>query len=52
MDVQSIASGLPASSVSTGVDVGVLKAVDNLAAVQAATLFASLGLGTGINAFA
>ncbi|HVA27453.1 MAG TPA: hypothetical protein VNF68_04700 [Candidatus Baltobacteraceae bacterium] len=52
MDVQSIASGLAASSVSTGVDIGVLRAVDNLAAVQAATLFASIGLGTGVNTYA
>lgn len=52
MDLQSIASGLAASSVSQGVNVGVLKAVNNLDQIQAAELFASIGLGTGVNTFA
>ena len=52
MDLSSIASGLAAASVSQSVDVGVLKAVQNLDAATSSLLFASIGLGTGIDAFA
>lgn len=52
MDLQSIASDLAASSVTQGIDIGVLKAVQNLAAASSAELFASIGLGTGVNALA
>ena len=52
MDLSSIASGLAASSVTQGVDVGVLKAVQNLDQAQAALLFSSIGLGSQVNTFA
>jgi hypothetical protein len=52
MSLSSIASGLAASSVSEGVDIGVLKAVQNLDEVQAALLFSSIGLGAGVDAYA
>lgn len=52
MDLSSIATGLAAASVSQSVDVGVLKAVQNLDAATSAELFASIGLGTGVDAFA
>lgn len=52
MDLQSVASSLAASTVSQGVNVGVLKAVQNLDAATTAELFASIGLGTGVNALA
>ena len=52
MDLQSIATGLAASSVSQGVDLGVLKATNQLDAIQASVLAASIGLGTRIDAYA
>jgi hypothetical protein len=52
MDVQDIASSLAAASVSAGINIGVLNAVQALAQTQAAVLFASLGLGTGVDAYA
>jgi hypothetical protein len=52
MDLSGIASGLAASSVTQGVDVGVLRAVQNLDQAQAALLFSSIGLGSGVDAFA
>ncbi len=56
MDISSIASGLAASGVASGVtgavDVGVLKAVNNLDAATAAVLAASLGLGSNVDAYA
>ena len=52
MDLSGIATSLAASSVSQSVDVGVLKAVQNLDAVTSAMMFASIGLGTGVDAFA
>ena len=52
MDLSGIATGLAAASVSQNVDVSVLKAVQNLDAATSSMLFASIGLGTGIDAFA
>ncbi len=52
MDLQGIASGLAASSVSNGIAVGVLKALDNLQSAQAAELFSSIGLGANVNTLA
>ncbi len=52
MDLQSIASGLAASSVSAGINTSVLKAVQNLDQIQAAALFASIGLGSGVDHYA
>ncbi len=52
MDLQSIASGLAAASVTQGVNVSVLKATQNLDATQAALLFASIGLGASVDAHA
>lgn len=52
MDLSSIATGLAAASVSQSVDVGVLKAVQNLDAATSSMLFASIGLGAGVDAFA
>jgi len=57
MDVQGIASGLAStaslgSSVGGTIDTAVLKAVNNLGATQAALLFASIGLGSGVDSYA
>ncbi len=52
MDLSSIASGLAASSVTQGVDIGVLKAVQSLDQAQASLLAASIGLGSGVDAYA
>ena len=57
MDVSSIASGLGStaslgSSVGGIIDASLLKAVDNLSATQSALLFASIGLGSGVDTFA
>ncbi len=47
--LSNIASGLAASSVSTGLNVDVLRAVNNLSQVQSALLFSSIGLGRNID---
>ncbi len=52
MDIQSIASGLAAQSVTDGISVGVLKAVQNLDATQSAILFSSIQIGRNVNTFA
>lgn len=52
MDLSSIASGLAASSVTSGVNIGVLKAVQNLDQVQAGLLFSSIGLGGAVDTYA
>ena len=52
MEVDAIATDLAASSVSAGINIAVLRAVQNLAADQAALLSASIGLGTGVDAYA
>lgn len=52
MDVSSIASGLAAAGVTQGIDVGVLKAVQNLDQAQASLLAASIGLGSSVDAYA
>ena len=52
MDLSSIASGLAASSVSQGVDIGVLKAVQGLDQAQSAILLASIGIGGNVNTLA
>ncbi|HEY8296782.1 MAG TPA: hypothetical protein VIG32_01995 [Candidatus Baltobacteraceae bacterium] len=48
----AIASGLASASVSGQVDVGVLKAVQNLDQTLVNQLFGSIGLGQGVNALA
>lgn len=52
MDLSSVATGLVASNVSGSIDVGVLKAVQNLDQNQAAMLAASIGLGGNFDRFA
>ena len=52
MEIDSIASGLAAQSVTSGVNIGVLKAVQNLDQVQAGLLFSSIGIGAGVDAYA
>lgn len=52
MDIASVATGMAQAQVASGVNVSVLKAVDNLAADQAARLFANLGIGQNIDAYA
>ena len=52
MDLQSISAGLAAGAVSNGIQVGVFKAVQNLQEAQIAALFASIGLGSNVNAVA
>lgn len=52
MDLQSIASGLAAASVSQGVDIGVLKAVQGLDQAQSSILLASIGIGANVNTLA
>ncbi len=52
MDLSGIATSLAMTSVAQSVDVGVLKAVQNLDAASSAMMFASIGVGTGIDAFA
>lgn len=49
MDIGSVASGLALSSTVAGIDVGVLKAVQNLDANVSAELFSSIGVGTFVN---
>lgn len=52
MDLGSIATGLAGQSVGNSIDVGVLKAVQNLEMTQASMLAASIGLGTHVDAYA
>lgn len=52
MDLSSVATGLAAAGASNGINIGVLKAVNNLAETQSAILFASIGLGASVNALA
>jgi hypothetical protein len=52
MDLQAVSAGLAATSVSNGIAVGVIKALDNLQAAQVAELFGSIGLGANVNALA
>jgi len=52
MDIAAIASGLSSSSVGQNVDLGVLKALQNLDQAVAGQLAASIGLGTGIDTYA
>ena len=49
MDLSSVAGGLAAASVSQSVDVSVLKAVQNLDAIQSA-LLVSIGIGANFSA--
>jgi len=49
MDVSALSSVLASSSVGQQVDVGVLKALQNLQTNVAAELFASLGLGQSVD---
>jgi hypothetical protein len=50
--LQSIASGLAASSVTGSLNVSLLKSVQNLDVIQVAELFRSIGLGQNVNAMA
>jgi hypothetical protein len=53
MDIGSIASSLASQAAATGsLDVSLLGAVNNLDEVVAQRMFASIGLGTGVNTFA
>jgi hypothetical protein len=53
MELSNVASGIAAGAAVSGtLDVTVLSAVNNLAAVQSAIMFASIGLGTGVDTFA
>lgn len=52
MDLSSISTGLVSANVSGSIDVGVLKAVQNLDQNQAAMLAASIGLGANVDSFA
>ena len=52
MDVTALASAMSLTSTDTKVNVGVLKAVQNLSLNTAAELFASLGVGSRIDASA
>ncbi len=52
MDVGALSTGLAMSSVGNQVDVGVLKAIQNLDKTMSGELFASIGLGKGVDAYA
>lgn len=52
MDAASLSSALSSASVGGQVAIGVLKATQSLEQQLAATLFASLGLGTAVDAHA
>lgn len=52
MDVASLRTALASSAVGQQVDAGVLRTLQNLDKNVAAELFASLGLGTGVDASA
>jgi hypothetical protein len=52
MELESIASGLAAGSVSSSVNIGVLNAVNTLDQSTAAVLFSSLGIGGGVDTYA
>ena len=52
MGVQEVASALAASGVGNAINIGVLNSVQALAATQAAILFASIGLGSGVDTYA
>lgn len=48
----NIATGLVSASVSEGLNVDVLRAVNNLSEVQSALLFSSIGLGRSVDTYA
>ena len=52
MDLSSIGSALSTGGVSEQIDIGVLNAVQNLEQISSALLFASIGIGTGVDASA
>ena len=52
MDIASLSTGMAASAVGQQVDVGVLRAVQNLDENVAAELFASMGVGRSVDALA
>jgi hypothetical protein len=52
MDVGSLSTAMTMSAVGSQVDVGVLKAVQNLDQAVAAELFSSIGLGGSVDALA
>lgn len=52
MDVGALSTGLAAVNVGTQIDVGVLKAAENLDQNLVARLFSSIGLGSGFDAYA
>ena len=52
MDLSSIGASISTGGVSEQIDIGVLNAVSNLEQVQSALLFASIGIGSGVDASA
>jgi hypothetical protein len=50
--LSNIATGLASAGVTEGLNVDVLKAVNNLSAVQSALLFSSIGLGRSVDTYA
>ena len=52
MDAAGVSSALSSAGVATGVDLAMLKAVQNLDQAVAAQLAASIGLGTAVDAYA
>lgn len=52
MDIGSLSTGLAQGAVAQQIDLGVLKSVQNLDRTATADLFASIGLGSGIDAYA
>ena len=52
MDVASLSTTMTAASVGQGVQIGVLKAVQNLDLATTAELFNSIGLGNAVNTVA
>lgn len=50
--LSNVASGLVSAGVADSVSMDVLKAVNNLSAVQSAMLFSSIGLGRTVDTYA
>jgi hypothetical protein len=50
--LSNIATGLVSASVSDGLNVDVLRAVNNLSEAQSALLFSSIGIGRSIDVYA
>ncbi|MBV8601990.1 MAG: hypothetical protein JO359_10550 [Candidatus Eremiobacteraeota bacterium] len=52
MDITAASSAAAAGTAQTAITYGLITSTENLAAVQADILMASLGLGNNVNAFA